>query len=97
MILRVDRDFSTKESDMLTSEDIDKDDSTIYLCTTQRVELTLGCSKDMKSWKARYSLDDASKNGGKSNVAKTKDTSELWQKPIDTEQPANQQYQSPTQ
>lgn len=97
IILRVDRDYTTKETDMLTTEDIDSDDSTIYLCSSQKIELSLGCSKDLKSWKARYSLQDSSKNGGSNNVAKTKDTSELWQKPIDTEQPADRQYQSPTQ
>jgi hypothetical protein len=96
MILRVDRDFSTRETDMLTTEDIDKDDSTIYLCTSQRVEITLGCSKELKSWKARYNLSDSSKSGAKDNVTKNKDTSELWQKPIDTSQPADQQYSSPT-
>lgn len=95
IVLRVDRDVTTSESDMMTKEDINADDSAIYLCTTQKIELNLGCSKDLKSWKARYNLADASKNGGSSNVAKSKDTSELWQKPIDTSVPANQQYQSP--
>lgn len=97
MILRVDRDFTTEETDMLTTENIDQDDSTIYLCTSQKIEITLGCSKDLKSWKTRYGLTDSSKNGGEDNVAKTKDTSELWQKPIDSSAPADQQYQSPTQ
>lgn len=96
IVLRVDRDFSTNESEMMTKEDINADDSAIYLCTTQKIELNLGCSKELKSWKARYSLADGSKNGGSSNVAKSKDTSELWQKPIDTSVKADQQYQSPT-
>lgn len=95
MVLRVDRDFSTKETDMMTKEDINTDDSAIYLCTTQKIELNLGCSKDLKSWKARYSLADGSKNAGSSNITKEKDTSQLWQKPIDTAQKANQQYTPP--
>lgn len=97
MILRVDRDYTTEETDMLTTESIDQDDSTIFLCTSQKIQITLSCSKDLKSWKTRFGLADSSKNGGGSNVAKTKDTSELWQKPIDSALPANQQYQSPTQ
>lgn len=97
IVLRVDRDFSTNESEMMTKEDVNADDSAIYLCTTQKIELNLGCSKELKSWKARYGLADASKNGGSSNVAKSKDTSQLWQKPIDTAQKSDQQYNSPTQ
>jgi hypothetical protein len=97
IVLRVDRDFTTNESDMMTKEDVNADDSAIYLCTTQKIELNLGCSKDLKSWKARYSLADASKSGASSNIAKSKDTSTLWQKPIDTAQKSDQQYNSPVQ
>lgn len=94
MILRVDRDSSNKENDMLVSEDIDKDDSSIYLCTSQRVEISLACSKELKSWKARYNLSDASKNSGGSNVGATKDVNELWQKPIPANVPIDQAYGS---
>lgn len=56
MILRVDRDYTTKDTDMFVTEDINKDDSTIYLCTSQKVELQLSCSKQLKSWKARFNI-----------------------------------------
>jgi len=94
MVLRVDRDQTIKESDMLTTEDIDADDASIYMCTSQNVELSLGCSKELKSWKARYALD-SSGGAGTSTLAKGEDTSVLWQKVIDTTIPSSDAYKTP--
>lgn len=95
MVLRVDRDYVTNEESMLAQENPDVDDASIYLCTSQRVLLTLGCSKELKTWKARYNINDNS-GGASSNITKTRDTSELWQKTIDSEQPVSQVFESPT-
>jgi hypothetical protein len=92
LILRVDRDYSTKSEDMFVKEDIDKDDGTIMMCTSQKVPMTLGCSIEMKSWQARYNIKGSSKADEGSNLTKAKDTSQLWQKPIITTQPTNTQY-----
>lgn len=59
MVLRVDRDYTTKSTDMFTTEDINTDDSSIHLCSSQMVPLKLSCSKNLKSWKARFNLKDA--------------------------------------
>jgi len=96
MVLRVDRDYVTNEESMLAQENPDVDDASIYLCTSQRVLLTLGCSKELKTWKSRYNINDKGGSGAGSNVTKTRDTSELWQKTIDSDQPVSQVYQSPT-
>ena len=50
MILRVDTDTTQKMEDMLVEENIDKDDASIYMCTTQKVPFTLSCTKNMHSW-----------------------------------------------
>lgn len=92
MVLRVDRDYTTKSEDMFVKEDVDRDDSTIMLCTSQKVIMNLNCSTEMKSWQARYNIKGSSKADGVSNITKAKDTSQLWQKPISTAQPANNQY-----
>ena len=96
MVLRVDRDQTIKESDMLTTEDIDADDASIYMCTSQNVELSLGCSKELKSWKARYALDSTA-GAGTSTLARGEDTSELWQKVVDTTIPSKDSYETPVE
>jgi hypothetical protein len=54
--IRVDRDYTTKSSDMFVDDDINKDDACIYLCTSQKVPVELSCTKQMKSWRARYKI-----------------------------------------
>lgn len=80
MVLRVDRDMTSDEKAMLVSEDADKDDALIYMCTSQNVPITLMCSSEMKTWAARYNLgEDGVAEAGR--LTADKDTSELWQKP----------------
>lgn len=96
MVLRVDRDYVTNEESMLAQENPDVDDASIYLCTSQRVLLTLGCSKELKTWKSRYNINDSNASGAGSNITKTRDTSELWQKAVESDQPISQTFESPT-
>ena len=56
MILRVDDQFVSEEKDMLTGEDISTDAASIYLTTTQKVDLILGGSKELKTWQATYKI-----------------------------------------
>jgi hypothetical protein len=58
VVMRVDRDYVTDDKSMLVKENIDTDDASIYMCTSQTVNLTLACSKNLKSWKTRYNLKD---------------------------------------
>jgi len=94
MVMRVDRDFAVDETSMMTSEDIDKDDASIYMCTSQRVEMGLACSKELKSWKTRYNLGDQA--SAADVLATKKDSSELWQKVVDTTAPMDKQFENPS-
>jgi len=64
MILRVDRDSTLVEKEMLTVENINDDDVSIYLCTSQKIELNLSCAKEMKTWRARYGIPSTNGSGG---------------------------------
>lgn len=58
MILRVDRDISLDEENMLTVENIDTDDTSIYLTTTQTVPIELASSdKILQSWLVNYEIE----------------------------------------
>lgn len=82
MVLRVDRDNTTVEKDMLTVEDVNKDDSSIYICSSQQVALNLSCAKELKSWRARYGIPSTNGDGGTSasTIERTKDITTTWQK-----------------
>ena len=56
IVLRVDDFNSTKVE--LVEEDVDVDASSIYLTTTQKINVTLAGSKELKSWKATYRVGD---------------------------------------
>lgn len=94
MVWRVDRDYSVDEKSMMTSEDINTDDASIYMCSSQNIELSLACTKSMKSWAARYGLANTGTEQAEGTVSKNKDTSALWQKVIDTSKPVSQTYKS---
>ncbi len=50
-IIRVDRANTDSSKDMLIKEDIDADDSSIYLCSSQKVDLSLSSTNSFKAWK----------------------------------------------
>lgn len=81
MVFRVDRDVTSDEKAMLVSEDGDKDDALIYMCSSQNVPITLACSAEMKSWKTRYNLGEDG-NAEVGRLTADKDSSELWQKVV---------------
>lgn len=59
---RVDRDTSATERGMLTNENLEPgglgDDSLMVMATSQAVEITLACSKNMFTWQYIYDLPD---------------------------------------
>ena len=78
MVLRVDNLNSTKVE--LVEEDVDTDATSIYLTTTQKVNVALAGSKELKSWKATYRISD---------LAAAQDRSVLYdagKKAVETEQ-----------
>lgn len=92
MVFRVDRDNTTDEKSMLTSEDINRDDATMYMCTSQKIELQLACPKNMKTWATRFDLPDPGSKEAEGIVSTSTDTSELWQKVIDGDKPVEQTF-----
>jgi len=60
MILRVDRDYSITEADMLTAESINRDDTTIYLATSQVIPLEIASDESiLKSWSINYTIEES--------------------------------------
>ncbi len=55
-IIRVDREIAEDTSQLHTVEDINVDDSSIWLGSSQAVELQLSCTNSMKSWQATFGL-----------------------------------------
>ncbi len=82
MILRVDRSTTTTESEASTLESVEEDDSSIYMCTSQKVEMRLSCAKELKSWRARYGIPSTNGSGGTSvsTIERDKDLVKAWQK-----------------
>jgi len=95
IILRADRDSTNKESDMLTLEDINVDDASIYMCTSQKIELDLACSKYMRSWAATYDIPAHGSAEAADTFQRSVDTSGLWQKAVETDKPADQAFKAP--
>jgi len=94
MVLRVDRDNTITEKDMYTSGLADTDDAAIYLCTSQNIPLLLACTKEMKSWGASYGLVDNAADQVGGALTTNQDTSQLWQKVVDSTKPIDTVYQS---
>lgn len=63
MVLRVDREMTTDSAQLLVQENINSDDSSMYLCSNQKVEVQLSCSS-LKSWNPPTT----------SNISKTSDS-----------------------
>jgi len=95
MILRVDRDSTTNEKDMLVAEDINKDDTSMYFCTAQKVELELACSPALKTWIYNFDVPDKGSKEMEKLLNRDSDTSGLWQKAVETNKPVTEAYQTP--
>ena len=57
--------------------------------------MELACSTKMNTWKTFYGLPDSGSAAANDMLSSGKDTSELWQKPIDTTTPVKQEFQDP--
>jgi hypothetical protein len=93
MVLRVNNDFASDETSMMTTENINKDDASIYMCTSQRIEMDLACSKELKSWKAVYNLEDKSTTGLQKKQIDLVSTD--WQKVLSATKSVKNEYKNP--
>ena len=92
IVIRADKEYATDEKSMFASENIDADDSSIYVCTSQNIPITLACSKRMRSWATVYNLEDTGASNAAGTLSNQKDTSELWQKVIDSDKPVSETF-----
>lgn len=56
MSLRVNSDYVTDTAEMYVVEDPAKDQGSIYICSTQNIELKLQIPKRMKTWEEAYTI-----------------------------------------
>jgi len=75
-VIRVSSDNTTDPEDQYTFEDINKDEGSIYLCSSQNVELNLQCTKAMKTWLATYDITAGEGN----RLNRIESTSKLFEK-----------------
>jgi len=61
LVLRVDRNNTTSANQMFIKEDPNTDDSSIYMCSSQRVEVNLSCASRMKTWSHVLGVEDKTK------------------------------------
>lgn len=57
IVIRADREYTTDNTNSYTQEDVDFDDSSIYIATSQKIPITLATTVDvLKTW--NYTLSD---------------------------------------
>lgn len=79
------------------SEDINEDNSSIYLCSTQKVEMRLSCSANMYSWRTIYKLENKSSDPNIVNtVTNNEDGTLIYQKVVDMGQTLDSQLGTQT-
>lgn len=69
MVLRVDRQNTLNPSDMFVEEQVDVDDASIYLCSSQRIELLLSSTAKLKTWAYTLGVEDEGKDGASKIVS----------------------------
>lgn len=68
MVLRVDRNNTVSAADMFITENPNSDDSSIYMCSSQRVEINLSCASSMKTWGHTLATEDKTRQATKSLI-----------------------------
>jgi hypothetical protein len=75
-----------------TTENINEDNSSIYLCSTQKVEMRLSCSTNMHSWRTIYRVENKSKDPNVfDTVSNKEDGTLIYQKVVDMGQTLDSQ------
>lgn len=95
IVMRVDRDSTKSEKDMFIAEDVDVDDSSIYLCTSQNIEMELACAPSLKTWMYNFDIPDKGSEEAKKLLNQDSSTSGLWQKAVSDTDPVSQAYKNP--
>lgn len=92
MIQRVHDKIDSSNLVSHTTEDINEDNSSIYLCSTQKVEMRLSCSTNMHSWRTIYRIENKSKDPNVfDTVTNKEDGTLIYQKVVDMGQTLDSQ------
>ena len=93
MTLRVNSENVTDTADMYVVEDPTKDQGSIYLCSTQNIELKLQIPKRMKTWEEAYTVTAGSDKKDGQIKSTSKLYEEIYSKVIEMDQEPNKQIQ----
>lgn len=77
LVMRVDRQTTANPSEMLVEEDVNQDDSSIYLCSSQRIELLLSCTSKLKAWANTLGIENKAQKGATSLLSSATGTTQL--------------------
>lgn len=91
-VIRVSSDNTTDPEEQYTYEDVNKDEGSIYLCSSQNVELKLQCTKEMKTWLATYDITEGDSLEKVPSTSKLFEQDERYAKIVDMAKPVAQEY-----
>jgi hypothetical protein len=91
MILRVNSEYVTDPEDMYVVEDPSKDEGSIYLCSTQNIELKLQIPKRMKTWEETYLVSPSSDKKEDQIKSTSKLYEEMYSKVVEMDKDVHQQ------
>jgi len=81
-----------------TTENINDDNSSLYMCSTQKIDLRLSCSTKMDSWRTIYKLKKQTADAvAGANIATNKDETQIYQKVVDVTKPITDAFPSQSQ
>ena len=93
MTLRVNSENVTDTADMYVVEDPAKDQGSIYLCSTQNIELKLQIPKRMKTWEEAYTVTAGSDKKDGQIKSTSKLYEQIYSKVVEMDQEPNKQIQ----
>ena len=93
MTLRVNSESVTDTADMYVVEDPTKDQGSIYLCSTQNIELKLQIPKRMKTWEEAYTVTAGSDKKDDQIKSTSKLYEQIYSKVVEMDQEPNKQVQ----
>lgn len=93
MTLRVNSENVTDTADMYVVEDPTKDQGSIYLCSTQNIELKLQIPKRMKTWEEAYTVTAGSDKKDDQIKSTSKLYEQIYSKVVEMDQEPNKQVQ----
>ncbi len=95
MVHRVHDNIDSQNRITYTTESINEDNSSIYLCSTQKIEMRLSCSTNMYSWRTIYRIEDKSTDPSiRNTISNNEDGTLIYQKVVDMGQTLDSQLTS---